>query len=177
MSVCFFGNLSEPDPMYAGLPQKNHSPFIFPHFMIPFVTFCCPPSLDSPPPNSYFYNVKNFRRASMKYERETSNLLRRLGVNNSYVGFRYTIYGVIRAIANPELLTYISKGLYVEIAARYQTSVGCVERNIRTIINTIWLHGDRNLLNQVFGFELAQKPRNGAFIDALAHYVVLHYYD
>lgn len=49
----------------------------------------------------------------MKYERETCNLLRRLGVNNSYVGFRYTVYGVIRAIANPELLIYISKGLYV----------------------------------------------------------------
>ena len=45
----------------------------------------------------------------MKYERETCNLLRRLGVNNSYVGFRYTVYGVIRAIANPELLIYISK--------------------------------------------------------------------
>ncbi len=52
----------------------------------------------------------------MKYERETCNLLRRLGVNNSYVGFRYTVYGVIRAIANPELLIYISKGLYVEIS-------------------------------------------------------------
>lgn len=37
----------------------------------------------------------------MKYERETSNLLRRLGVNNSYVGFRYTIYGVIRSIHDP----------------------------------------------------------------------------
>lgn len=45
----------------------------------------------------------------MKYERETCNLLRRLGVNNSYVGFRYTVYGVIRAIANPELLIYISR--------------------------------------------------------------------
>lgn len=30
----------------------------------------------------------------MNYEREISNQLRRLGVNNSYVGFRYTIYGV-----------------------------------------------------------------------------------
>lgn len=58
----------------------------------------------------------------MKYERETCNLLRRLGVNNSYVGFRYTVYGVIRAIANPELLIYISKGLYVEISAEYRTS-------------------------------------------------------
>ena len=133
----------------------------------------------------------------MKYERETCNLLRRLGVNNSYVGFRYTVYGVIRAIANPELLIYISKGLYVErseehtselliyiskglyveISAEYRTSIGCVERNIRTIISTIWLHGDRTLLNQVFGFELEQKPRNGAFIDAPSHYVVEHYYD
>ena len=113
----------------------------------------------------------------MKYERETCNLLRRLGVNNSYVGFRYTVYGVIRAIANPELLIYISKGLYVEISAEYHTSIGSVERNIRTIISTIWLHGDRQLLNQVFGFELEQKPRNGAFIDALSHYVVEHYYD
>lgn len=113
----------------------------------------------------------------MKYERETCNLLRRLGVNNSYVGFRYTVYGVIRAIANPELLIYISKGLYVEISAEYHTSIGYVERNIRTIISTIWLHGDRTLLNQVFGFELEQKLRNGAFIDALSHYVVEHYYD
>ena len=59
----------------------------------------------------------------MKYERETCNLLRRLGVNNSYVGFRYTVYGVIRAIANPELLIYISKGLYVEISAEYRTGI------------------------------------------------------
>ena len=63
----------------------------------------------------------------MKYERETSNLLRRLGVNNSYIGFRYTIYGVIRSVHEPDLLSYISKGLYVEIAVRYKTSVGCVE--------------------------------------------------
>ena len=113
----------------------------------------------------------------MKYERDTSDLLRRLGVNNSYVGFGYTIHGIISTIHDPHLLTYISTGLYVEIAAHYQTSIKCVERNIRTIISTIWLHGNRELLNQVFGFELEQKPRNGAFIDALSHYVVKHYYD
>lgn len=113
----------------------------------------------------------------MKYERETSDLLRRLGANNSYVGFRYTIYGVIRTIHDPGLLVYISKGLYVEIASRYKTSVGCVERNIRTIIQTIWVHGDRELLNEVFDFELKQKPRNGAFIDALANYIVKYTLD
>lgn len=109
----------------------------------------------------------------MKYEREISNLLRRLGVNNSYVGFRYTIYGVSRTAQDPTLLAYISKGLYVDIAARFQTSIGCVERNIRTLINTIWFHGDRRLLNEIFNFELSQKPLNGAFIDALANYVAM----
>lgn len=113
----------------------------------------------------------------MKYERETCNLLRRLGSNNSYKGFRYTAYGVSRVIQDHELLTYISKGLYVEIACRYLTTIGCVERNIRTVVKTIWEHGDRKLLNEVFGLELDQKPHNGAFMDALAHYVVEHYYD
>ena len=111
----------------------------------------------------------------MNYERETSDILRRLGVNNSYVGFRYTLYGVSCIVQDSSLLIYISKGLYVEIAAHYQTSIGCVERNIRTIINTIWIHGNRELLNEIFNFNLEQKPRNGAFIDALAHYVVRHY--
>ena len=109
----------------------------------------------------------------MNYEREISNQLRRLGVNNSYVGFRYTIYGVIRTVHDPTLLAYISKGLYVDIAVHYQTSVGCVERNIRTLINTIWLHGDKKLLNEIFNFELSQKPRNGAFIDALVNHIVM----
>lgn len=61
----------------------------------------------------------------------------------------------------------------MDIAVHYQTSIGCVERNIRTLINTIWLHGDRKLLNEIFNFELSQKPRNGAFIDAPANYIVM----
>lgn len=113
----------------------------------------------------------------MKYERKTGNLLRNLGVNNAYKGFRYTVYGVCRVIQDPELLTYITKGIYVEIAIHHNTTVECVERDIRTIIKTIWEHGDKALLIMVFGKELNRKPRNSAFIDALAHYVVEHYYD
>lgn len=113
----------------------------------------------------------------MRYEREASKLLRRLGVNNSYKGFRYTAYGVSRAVHDPELLTYISKGLYIEIACRFHTTARCVERDIRTIVKIIWLHGNRKLLNKVFGTELEQKPRNRDFIDAVARYAVEHYYD
>ena len=90
----------------------------------------------------------------MKYKRVTSNLLRRLCVNNSYKGFHYTAYGVSQVIRDPELLTCISKGLYIEIASRFQTSIGCVERDIRTVVKTIWEHGDKMLLYEVFGFEI-----------------------
>lgn len=107
----------------------------------------------------------------MQCEREAANLFRRLGVNNSYVGFRYTAYGVARAALEPDLIVYISKGLYVEIAAHYQTSVECVERNIQTVVRVVWEHGDRALLSEMFGRDLVNKPRNGAFIDALAQYL------
>lgn len=111
----------------------------------------------------------------MNYEREIINLLRRLGVNNSYVGFRYTTYGIIRSIHDPDLLVYISKGLYVEIATRFKTSVSCVERDIHTVVNIIWIHGDHELLNQIFDFTVEKRPRNGAFIDAIAQYIIKQY--
>lgn len=101
----------------------------------------------------------------MNYEREASQLLRRLGANSSYVGFYYVTYGVSQQnIQKPELITFITKGLYAEIAIKYQTTVGCVERDMRTV-NTIWQHGNRELLEIIFERNLTRKPRNGEFID------------
>lgn len=42
-------------------------------------------------------------------------------------------------------------------------------------MKTIGEHGDKRLLIEIFGFELKEKPRNSAFIDAVAHYVAEHY--
>lgn len=76
----------------------------------------------------------------MNYEREISNQLRRLGVNNSC---RVSLHhGVARTIHDPTLLAYISKGLYGYSGPLLDLS-GCVER-ISALINTIWLHGDKN---------------------------------
>lgn len=112
----------------------------------------------------------------MKYQRETLRLLRQLGVNNSYLGFGYTVYGVQLNIQNPHLVTYISKGLYLEIALHFHTSIGCVERDIRTVVDTIWKSGDRELLCEVFGHELSVKPKNAHFIEALSHYITEQYF-
>ncbi len=108
----------------------------------------------------------------MDYEKEIQHLLRELGVNSSYTGFRYTVRAISLNISQPELITYISKGLYMEIAHSFHTTSSCVERDIRTVINTIWLRGDRELLNYIFRTELRRKPRNADFIDALSQYIV-----
>ncbi len=105
------------------------------------------------------------------YKSKSEQLLRQLGVNGTYVGFDYVIYGIDMTVTNPSLTTYVCKGLYVEIAAHFHTTINCVERNIRTIVDVIWNHGNRNLLEKIFCRELTAKPKNAAFIDALAQYV------
>ncbi len=105
-------------------------------------------------------------------KQETGRLLRRLGVNSSYKGFWYTVFAVALALVNPMELTFVCKGLYLDIAVRFHTNPNCVERNIRTIKQIIWSYGDRQLLDDIFGSAPASKPlHNAAFIDLLSQYV------
>lgn len=108
---------------------------------------------------------------AVKRVNDIGELLIHLGVNKTYVGYHYIVYGISRACENHDLLTYISKGLYVEMASQYHTSVECVERNLRTVIQTIWSYGDRRLLYEVFGYELKDRPCGSKFIKALLNYV------
>lgn len=106
------------------------------------------------------------------YYKTIQKLLRQLGADGSYAGFKYTVYGIIRTIQNPDLIIYVCKGLYADIAIKYNANINNVERNIRTIINTIWNSGNRELLNTIFGKELTSKPKNTSFIDAMSQYVI-----
>lgn len=109
------------------------------------------------------------------YMKPTQKLLRQLGANGSYAGFKYTVSGICKTIQNPELIIYICKGLYTEIALQYQVNVSNVERNIRTIIETIWKSGNRELLNEVCGRQLTERPTNTFFIDAVSQYIINAY--
>lgn len=98
--------------------------------------------------------------------------LRLLGLNNSYKGFNFLIYGIKLAMKHPSILTYICKGLYLEVAIHYGTSVNCVERNIRTAKEAIWHNGNKALLIKIFGKTYKYTPpSNAQFIDILAYYI------
>ena len=100
------------------------------------------------------------------YEKETENLLRKLGANGTYTGFRYISYGVMLIIDNPLLLTHICKGLYVEIAIHFNTNVYCVERNIRTVKELIFKK-QRYKIKRIDNTRLS----NSEFLDYLVVYI------
>lgn len=62
-----------------------------------------------------------------QYEKKTQKVLRQLGANGSYLGFYYIAFGIAKSIENPELLTYICKGLYAEIAEHFHVNTKNVE--------------------------------------------------
>ena len=111
----------------------------------------------------------------MEFEREIKTLLRRLGANGSYLGFKYAVYGIQKTIENPDCILVISKDLYVDISFHYKTTIKSVERNIRTIRELIWDYGDRELLDEIFCRKLDKCPGNAAFLDGLAQYVIDNY--
>ena len=112
-------------------------------------------------------------KQKIKWENQAEKLWRRLGGNGSYAGFWLAAYAMARTAEEPELLTYVCKGLYMETAIYGQTSVKCVERNIRTLKERVWRDGDRELLQEIFGEEALKEkaPENRIFIDMLAAYL------
>ena len=123
---------------------------------------------------TYIATDKRFATKTI-YIKSAEKLLRQLGGNRSYKGFDLTTYAISEVIENPASLNYICKSLYVDTAARFHTTIYCAERNIRTIKHVIWTHGDRELLEEIFGAPICQKsPSNAVFIDKLAHYITEH---
>lgn len=98
--------------------------------------------------------------------------LRALGLGQSYKGFNYLIHAINRTLENPDSLSYICKDLYLDIAFSYNTSVSCVERNIRTAKQIIWRSDNTDLLKCIFGDQYASGiPNNAIFIGCLVHYI------
>ncbi len=106
-------------------------------------------------------------------ENEAKRLLRRLGIDGTYLGFLFTSYGIAKVAEDAELLTHISKGLYVDVAVRFHVSPGSVERNIRTIKQLAGRRGAPELLQEIFRGAKPEDLSNTEFIRALADYLGL----
>lgn len=114
-----------------------------------------------------------------KVEQETESLLRCLGLSGKYHGLTYLCSAVKLVILNPDLirLKQVTKTIYPSVAKQYHTTPSIVERNIRTLIRTIWTTCDKSELDSIAGCHVLKPPTNSEMIDILAHYIKLHLND
>ena len=96
--------------------------------------------------------------------------VRALGINATYLGYRYLIEGVRLAMEQEDVLLSVCTRLYPAIAAKYHSTPDNVERNLRTVISVCWERGNRTFLESVFSYPLTAKPSVSEMIDALADY-------
>ena len=102
------------------------------------------------------------------------DMLLSIGIPPNIYGYAYITYAVELLLKDSEYQHYVTKGLYVDIAKKYNTTPSRVERAIRHAINVAWLHGNTELLHRVFRNCVRPDrvvPSNSVFLARLFYYV------
>lgn len=102
---------------------------------------------------------------------DAERLLRLLGVSGKLSGFYFAVYMLEQVQEKPEYVLLITKRLYKQTAQQFHTTSGCVERNLRTLVQACWRQPDHSLLDRIAGHPLSQSPTNTQVIDMLAAYL------
>ena len=102
-------------------------------------------------------------------EQMIRKLLFDLTINSSAKGYFCVLESLIALEKDEQLLSYISKGLYVDVAFTLDTTVACVERNIRSVKEKAWKRRRNH-----FVFEgLEEIPTNGEFLSRMMYQLQL----
>ena len=98
-----------------------------------------------------------------------TKILLELGAPANLKGYEYLKTAVELSVKNANLFRREIMSLYVEVAERCQTNVHCVERSIRTVIETIYYKNSKRF-EIFFGYPVG-KPKNSELIGLIAEKV------
>ena len=101
---------------------------------------------------------------------EVYGLIRKLGATSKYKGYYYVAEAVRMAQKIQERSVKITKDIYPIVARKYKSTPSNVEHNIRTLINLCW-ESHKDVLEEIAGCTMEDKPTNSEFIDILAYYL------
>lgn len=107
----------------------------------------------------------------LELDRYLSNVLLQIGIPANKMGYRFLRESVRLALQDPTLLNRLMHGLYPQVAARYNTTVYCVEHSMRMAINAAWSRGRTEVVEKLLGrgvITAYDKPTNGELIALLA---------
>ncbi len=101
---------------------------------------------------------------------EVYGLIRKLGATSKYKGYYYVAEAVEMAQMIQERPVKITKDIYPILARKHKSTPSNVEHNIRTLINLCWM-SHKDVLEEIAGCTMEDKPTNSEFIDILAYYL------
>lgn len=117
------------------------------------------------------YSTKSIDLCKNNLEKSTTKILHELGMPSHIKGYQYIRDGIMMLYEKPEVIGGITKELYPEVAAKYDTTVSRVERAIRHAIEVSWNRGNWQLMEEIFGHSVdidKAKPTNSEFIVTVA---------
>lgn len=113
----------------------------------------------------------NSEQKSFDLETIVTNFIHELGVPAHIKGYQYIRTAIMMVTENMEMINYITKQLYPNIAKQYATTSSRVERAIRHSIEVAWSRGKPETMNEIFGYTIHTgkgKPTNSEFIAMVA---------
>lgn len=116
-------------------------------------------------------NAGAVRGESIDLETVVTDFIHELGVPAHIKGYQYIRSAIMMVVENMDLLNFITKQLYPEIAKAYNTTASRVERAIRHSIEVAWSRGKPEIMNEIFGYTIHTgkgKPTNSEFIAMVA---------
>ncbi len=115
------------------------------------------------------YNVHTYPQyRSAAIHAVVTEFTEQLGAPQNLSGSRYLCAILCRTVENPALIQGICSRLYPQIAEEYHVKVPCIERNIRTLLEYIWAHSDRDTIARLLRYPTAlphKRMPNAKFID------------
>ena len=100
-----------------------------------------------------------------------TNLFLTIGIPAHIKGYHYLREAVRMVLAEPDVMSRITKELYPGIARKFDTTASKVERAMRHAIDVAWSRGRLDAVNSMYGYKVLSpddKPTNGEFVALIA---------
>ena len=113
------------------------------------------------------YNNNEVKVNEDDLERRIFKFQTQLGIRSNIKGYNYIKTAITLAYNDSTILESVTKRLYPDIAKIYNTTASRVERAIRQAIETAWMNGNVDVINDIFGYSVCAdkaKPTNSEFI-------------
>ena len=112
-------------------------------------------------------NVEIKEIKNIEVEAIITNMILNLGIPPHVKGYQYLREAIMMVVDDIDFINGVTRGLYPEIAKKFNTTAISVERAIRHAIEIAWSKGGLQMLEKVWGYNIhitKDKPTNTEFI-------------